>query len=212
MRHEHQAGAHAHGVSYLFVATGPVTGKEHGLEHLNNFGRAFATTLAKLGSAARTPAWVWRRHARLPLRLHTVHSVQAARQFGPCHSCIMSGGIQSTPALRRLIHLHHPKKGHQRCPTKNYQHKRRQPCCLSVVWAEQSAIASLSARKAICPETFGLPTFVLLNGSETGAAALDGLDVCRKHISVVGAFAGSDARELIFVLPACGAVAQFRER
>ena len=53
---------------------------------------------------------------------------------------------------------------------------------------------------------------VLLNGSETGAAALDGLDVCRKHISAVGAFAESDTRELIFVLPACGAVAQFRER
>ena len=53
---------------------------------------------------------------------------------------------------------------------------------------------------------------VLLNGGETGAAALDGLDVCRKHISAISAFAESDTRELILVLPACGVVAQFRAR
>jgi hypothetical protein len=53
---------------------------------------------------------------------------------------------------------------------------------------------------------------VLLNGSETGASALDGFDVCRKHILAVGAFAESDTRELIFMSPACGAVVQFRER
>jgi len=53
---------------------------------------------------------------------------------------------------------------------------------------------------------------VLLNGRETGAAALDGPDVNRKHISAIGAFAESDTCELIFALLSYGAVAQFRAR
>jgi hypothetical protein len=39
-----------------------------------------------------------------------------------------------------------------------------------------------------------------------------GYEEWQVDISAVGAFAESDTRELIFVLPACGAVAQFRER